>query len=913
MKKRTVFRQTFLTFLIAIGLESPLPALDPSAAMTDYLRQSWKSEDGLPQNTISTILQTADGFIWVGTPSGLVRFDGFKFKIYTTANIPALKNDRITTLHEDIFGRLWIGSDGGGVCCLQDGKWQYFTTRDGLSNDHIRSITSDWQGTLWIGTDYGLNHYDQEGFRQYTPRDGLYDHIVTALAMDSRGFLWIGTLRGGLMQFQSGVIHGYGYREGLQDEAVLSLLADRMNNIWIGTLHGLYLINGGDGRVQFIWGSTYTPVTALLEDPQGTVWVGTMADGLKRMKGNRFSGVPGSNGFPTDNIRTLFCDRDENLWIGSDADGLFCLKNRRVHNIGSREGLPEGAASAVLQDMQGDLWIGMSNGGICRLRKGKIINTWNTSGGLSSNQVTALCEDPGGTIWIGTHDQGLNAFQSGSIKHLGREQGLTSLMISSLLQDKNGTLWIGTDRGLNRMAAGKSMEINPAGPVSHHINVLLMGRQGELYAGSREGLFIYRDNSFTTAIPDTGFIAPDVLSLFEDRQEILWIGTNGRGLMRLKGDSIRTWTTADGLPDNHIFSICEDDSGSLWLSSYNGVFRIKRGELESPDPGTGRFIVPAWFDENDGMASSRCSANGQPAVWKGEDGRLYYPTAKGITIFRPAVPSWAQTAARAVIESIRAEGRPVPSDQPLTFTYPLKHLSIQFTAADFASPRKLNFFYRLEDAGPGWTRPTSTELRQADFYDLKPGNYRFMLKAVPNGASRQQAETVLAFSINLPFYRHPFFMGSLLLLISVAVITTFYLRQQKKKRKKQEKYKTSALDPRKAAETVPQLLILMERDKIFLQPNLNLKSLAKALRIHPNHLSRIINEHFALSFNDYINQWRIEEAKKLLLKDGERKNILEILYECGFYSKSVFNTAFRKFTGMTPSQYRHLNSGARND
>lgn len=901
-------KNLFLIPLLTLGIHSQLSALDPSLGLRDYLEKSWTRQDGLPQNTILSIAQSSDDFLWLGTPSALLRFDGYRFKQYTLPGLPAFANIRITVLHEDLFGRLWIGTDGAGLACLQEqGKWQIFSTRDGLSNDHIRSITSDWQGNIWIGTDYGLNRFNRDGFRQYTPRDGLYDNIVTALATDSRDFLWIGTLRGGLMQFQNGMIIGYGYREGLEDEAILSLLADRLNNIWIGTLHGLYVMNGGQGRIQFIQGSKYTPVTSLVEDQAGTVWAGTMADGLKKVTGSRFTGVPVTSGFPSDYIQTLFCDKDDNLWIGSDANGLFRLRNPSVHNLGIRNGLPDEAATTVLQDREGDLWVGTATGGLFRLRKNRVMDTWNAGRGLSSNQITALLEGRSGAIWIGTRDHGLNSLRNGLIKKYGRKEGLSSLTITSLLEDSSGTLWIGTDRGLNRMVNGNTHVIKPVGPVFHYINGLLQGGKGQLYAGTREGLFIYQDKSFRRDIYGDSAEIPDILSLYKDRQDRLWMGTNGSGLGCLQGNSLRFWTTANGLPDNHIFSICTDDSGNLWLSSYNGVFQINRSELDSISIRPERFLIPTWFDENEGMTSGRCSSGGNPAVWKGNDSRLYYPTAAGISIFNPIETDIPQKSPRVIIESIVAEGRPVNLDDQLIFTYPLKHLSIIFTAADFVTPLKLNFFYRLGNADVGWTRVTASDVRQADYYDLQPGIYRFYLKTVAGGDSWNQPEAILEFTVRLPFYRQSVFLTISLLLILTAASMPFYLRQRRIRRKKLDKYKTSTLDVERAESTVSQLLILLEKDKVFLEPRLNLKSLAKMLRIHPNHLSRIINEKFAMSYNDFINKWRIEEAKSLLARD-KSKNILEILYETGFYSKSVFNTAFRKFTGMTPSQYRNRHS-----
>ena len=887
------------------GFLSSLSALDPSTEIQNYLKKSWTRENGLVQNTVLTIEQTQDGFIWIGTPSGLLRFDGVQFKLFTTHNTPALLNDRILTLHEDVYQRLWIGTDGGGLCYLQNSAWRYFSTADGLSNDHIRTIISDWNGQVWIGTDYGLNHYTADAFTSYTSRDRLSDNVITSLAIDSRGYVWIGTLRGGLIQFQNKVVRVYGYQQGLKDEAVMVLLADRQDNIWIGTLHGLYFMDNGNGQIQFIRGTAYTPITSIVEDATGIIWIATMADGLKRLEVGKFESTAGPDGFPADYLHTLHCDHDNNLWIGSDAAGLFQIQDARVKNITVRNGLPEMAVTTVLQDRKGDLWVGMNSEGVCQLKAGKVIKVWNTSSGLSSNRVSALWENSGGGLWVGTRDQGLNFIKNNSVKILNMSAGLTSNLITCFLEDQAGTLWIGTDRGVHHLLSSDPASLQLIGPASHQVQTLLLGKEGQLYIGTREGLFIYQENSLQQVAPESELAGLQIESLYEDDHNILWIGTAGRGLFCLNGDSLWNWDTNHGLPDNHIFSICEDDSGFLWFSSYQGVFRIRQDDLVNFSAGKSEYIFAAWFDESDGMASSLCSSDGNPAVWKSTTSQLYYPTAAGVVVFDPLTVSLPPDPSGIIIENVLLEGQPVTQTDPLSFSFPLNHLSLQFTVPEFYSPRKLSIFYRLIGMDTTWIRMPESEKRQVDFFNLKPGKYQASILAVNQTGFSPGNAAILPFEIEIPFYRNSFFLTFLFLFFLAGGAGMIFVRHRKAIQRKLNKYQTSTLDPQRAEELIPKLLRLMEQDKIYLQPNLSLKHLSQLLKIHPNHLSRIINQRFEMSFNDFINRYRINEAKQLLLQvDEEKRNILQIMYDTGFYSKSVFNTAFKKFTGMTPSEFK---------
>lgn len=915
MKKLKNFKILFcfgILFLTIPFLSPDVFALDPAKDLNEYLIRVWTSRSGLPQNTINALIQTHDGYIWVGTPSGLVRFDGVRFEVLTRLNTPALKNDGILSLYEDRENGLWVGTDGGGLCSYRKGIWKSYNTEDGLSNNHVRAITSDLRGQLWVGTEYGLNRLDMDGFRVFTTRDGLYDNIITALDVDHWGHLWIGTLRGGLAKLKEGVIRVYEYDDGLINMAVNAVSTDHMGHIWIGTMAGLYTLRQGEEMARSVAGTAYTPITSIVEDNRGALWVGTMADGLKRIWDGSMAGYSGEDGFPDDFVHGFLNDEDGNIWVGTDTGGLVQLKEAKVRTITRENGLPENGVSTILQDHEGTVWIGMRRSGLCRMRDDRVIKIIDSESDLSGNRISVLFEDRSGCLWIGTEGGGINRLKNGTMNQLTTRQGLSSDNITALLQDSLDAVWIGTDKGLNRIQNGRiDIYDGQIGLAQSSIRVLLKGREDGLFIGTRGGVFELVNGSFIKLNSENQDSDFDVFSLYEDSDGVLWIGTNGIGLKRWFQGEMKTCTTQDGLPDNYILSITEDDIGYLWMSSYNGVFRIFRDELNEYFENKIARVMPACYDESDGMGSRQCRGGSQPSFCKTKSGQLYYPTVTGISVFDPMNMVDKLDPPKVIIEDLLVDDVSILSEEKIAIPYGCDRMEIRFTAFDYEAPEKLRFRYQLVGYDTGFIDVNSNDKCIAEYLNPDPGRYRFIVRAANNDGVWSEEEATLEFEVLLPLYGKPiFFIISILVFLSVAG-TVILTRHKKKIKKRLEKYKTSALDPERADEIVPKLLEFMEGEKVFLNPDLTLKELSQRLRIHYNHLSRIINERFGLSYNDFINQYRIEEAKRRLSDSAFKgKTVLEILYDTGFYSKSVFNTAFKKFTGMTPTEYRKRHSNS---
>jgi ligand-binding sensor domain-containing protein/AraC-like DNA-binding protein len=895
---------------LAVSASRELLALNPDLPLKSFLIRTWAVESGLPHGAVNALVQAHDGYLWIGMSSGLVRFDGVRFRTFTARNAPALKNDHILALHEDENDVLWVGTDGGGLASLNDGQWKSYTTENGLSNNRVRTIAGDGRGGIWAGTDFGLNRVGPAGIRVYTPASGLVDGIITALAPDSRGNLWVGTLRGGLAKFKDEAFRAYGFDEGLQSLFVHSLAADADGNVWVGTQEGLYFLKEGENAVRLIPGTAHTPVASLKTNRDGVLWVGTIADGLKRKTGRGLSGLASEDGLPDNYVRSLLPDRSGTLWLGTDAGGLVQLKEATARSITAENGLPENAVQAVMQDRAGFIWVATRSKGLAKIKDGTVVEIVDRTKGLSDERVRALLEDSEGRLWAGTEGSGLYRLRNGRAIRMDAAGDLPSVNVSALLWDRDGILWVGTDNGLSRWTGEPAGERGRAPELPGRIiRVLLQSRSGVIYVGAKDGLYRYSDRTFLRIIPAGGNSEIDVCALFEDDNGVLWIGTNGRGLLRWLDGTVVAFTKDAGLPDDSILGITADGAGDLWLSTGNGVLRIKREELNGAAGRHPAFVHAAWFDETDGMASRQCAGPSQPSCWRTGAGLILYPTVKGVAVFDPGRVPASPEAPEVAFEDILVGDRALSGIERASVRNAGKIIEFRFTGFDFTAPDKIRFRCLLEGDKKMETMIPPRADRLVRFVGLSPGRYRFAVTAAGNLGARNERGAAVEFRIPPPLFGTPVFYAAALLATLVLLGAGAYVRTRRRMRKAREKYKTSSLAPELAEQVASRLLRLLEEEKLYLNPGLSLRDLAQRLRIHSNHLSRIINERFGASFNDFVNRYRIEEAKRRLADPEAREaSILDIALNSGFFSKSVFNTAFKKFVGTTPSEYRKRNS-----
>ncbi|MGQ9896691.1 MAG: ligand-binding sensor domain-containing protein [Acidobacteriota bacterium] len=428
-------------------------ALDPDRLLTQYVRQVWTVNEGLPTNAIFTILQTHDGYIWVGTHEGLARFDGVHFTVFNHQNTPILSNNRVTVLCEAPSGTLWIGTGGdrfftsggvrgGGLFRYDQGHWQRFGMDNRLPDDIINALALDPSGTLWIGTMNGLVAFDGQRFTHYTA--GLPSPRIGALHFDRQGTLWIGTTSG-LARFQQGNIEP----AGLTHYSIQALYEDRTGRLWIGTQAGLFYYISTPA--QYIPTTITNPITDLCEDPDGNLWISSNTCGLMRRRDETIESFtlpshPGTDSVPFgvhEQSLCLLVGREGELWVGTGR-GLYSFHDDAVTPLGEPEGLLGRYTYPILQDQTGAIWVGTSRGGLTRIENGKVAATWGHTSGrprLPDSDVLSLCEDRTGTLWIGS-STGLTRKKGDTFTTYRQSDGRSGLPVRVIHEEPDGSLLI---------------------------------------------------------------------------------------------------------------------------------------------------------------------------------------------------------------------------------------------------------------------------------------------------------------------------------------------------------------------------------------------------------------------------------------------------------------------------------------
>lgn len=767
-----------LVFSLLLTGSATAFALDWSGDLSRHGHDVWLTENGLPQNTVHSIAQTSDGYVWIGTEEGLARFDGVRFTIFDKQNTPQIKSNFIRALLADRQGALWIGTAEGLVRRL-NGNFTLFTTNEGLPSNTIQAILEDRQGNLWVATATGLGLFKSGGLTTFTTKERLIGGSIQALFEDAEGALWIATPYG-VGRLKDGAFSNYTVRDGLGSNSVRAIQQDRDGRLWFGSLGGLTSLSHG----RF---TTYTTrdglpndrIISLLAGRDGALLVGT-ASGLCRFTDGRFANFNAGDTLSSSTILSLFEDLEGNLWIGTESAGLNLLKDTKFTTYTVKTGLSNDVIKSIYEDQQGNTWIGTDGGGLNLLKDGKV-DVYTSRDGLSSNVVLALFGDSAGNLWAGTPD-GLSRFNDGKFTRFTAADGLANNDVRSITADHRGNLWIGTRGGLTRLREGAFKSYTEVdGLPNDLIATLYVDAKGVLWIGTFGGLAKLINDEFTTLTTRDGLSNDAVISLYEDSEDTLWIGTNGGGLNRLKDGKITAYTTRNGLIDDTVYRILEDGRNNLWLSCRKGIFHIDKKALDDFANGRISAIAPVAYGTADGMMTRECSGGGDPAGWKGGDGKLWFPTIKGVAMIDPQRIKINSRPPPVVIEELRIDDQSIAPGDRIELASGTTRLDFYYTAPSFVAPENVRFKYKLEGFDKDWI--DSGTRRIAYYTNLRPGNYNFRVIASNNDGVWN--ETGAAFSLYLKPYFYQTYWFYAVCLLAMAVLASLLYRLRVRRMQKQ--------------------------------------------------------------------------------------------------------------------------------
>ena len=781
-----------------------------------------RSENGSPPDVVTALLQDRQGFVWIGSREGLTLFDGYTFTsfVHDPSDPTSISDNAIRTLFEDSHGRLWIGTNTGGLNRLDRGVFTFAHFRHDsadehtLSHDSVYAIAETADGALWVGTQKGLNRFEPDTGRAErfgTGDDGgrLGHEYVTALVTDRTGGLWVGTVGGGLnlIDPRTGRLevldHGptQALPRGIGD--VFALLATGSGDLVVGTGAGLFLMNESTRSFRrFISdpgepGAEAAPlVTSLSAGRAGKVWVGTHGHGLEEadLTSRTLRAIRGDTpleeGIGDQRVISLLSDRSGALWVGTWGAGLKRLTESALHLAAVTRKLPVPAdivdldVTALGSDHLGGLWIGTRSGSL--LRRDPAVATWRRFSGPEKPTILQVAEGPGGDIWVGT-SEGLSRVQpaTGEVvryRHLpGDPSSLGPGYVPAFLVDREGRLWVGTGEGgvhqIDREGRVLRRFLHDAadpGTLSdNYVTVLRQDRAGRLWVGTRSGGLNALDPAtgrVTRYMPragqDDSFSHHHVTSILEDARGRLWIGTDGGGLNRADdieapgGARFTRYATAAGLSDDNIMAILQDDDGTLWISTKRGVSRF------DPDSETFTNFLVA-----DGLPSAEFEPGAAARAGK----VLHFGSVKWIAAIAAGTPRTTTAPAPTVITSIRTLSRNIRGGNPVTGLDRLEiphgeWLSIELAVLDFDVGGSHRYAYRLDEGNPSWVELGSR--RAITFSKLAPGTYDFVARGRGRQAVFSETTPVLKVVVVPPFWMTTWFRvvaGLGLLAAAVAV------------------------------------------------------------------------------------------------------------------------------------------------
>src|SRR6266516_2238368 len=753
------------------------------AAPAQFRFDSWTTDNGLPQASINSILQTRDGFLWFTTYGGLVRYDGLRFQVFNTGNTKGLRTGRLSNLFEDREGTLWISTEGQGLTRYRNGTFTTYTTENGLPDNQVQRLEGDANGNLLFQARDTLWQLKGDSFAPYSPAAGepvkgvtqrmpggavwyidgshlrKFDHgrVTVDFASgfqilrtfeDSQGRVWISADKSeNLFMLKDGKLISYGVRDGYSSHRNSTVLEDRQGRLWFGNFYGVSLFR--DGKF-----TNFTSESGLLrggagqiyQDREGTVWLGA-AGGLTRVTEQAITTYSVSDGLAAENAYPICEDRQGRIWIGSWS-GLTVYDDGSFQVISELE---KDLVSALLEDREGYLWVGTWGSIFRRAPDGKF-TVWPQHE-LIGPRVRVIYQDHAGNIWFGS----ANGLFKGVKKLIASEKFLATMPADGK----------GTDLEIISFTAKDGLS-------GKEVFAIHEDRQGQLWIGSDAGLTKYKDGVLTRVTEKEGMAGGIVRAIYEDRDGTLWIGMYDTGLYRFAQGQFTHYTTKDGLFDDGAFQIIEDARANFWISCNLGIYRIIKSELNDFAAGRLQQITSIPYNKRDGMLNSECNGGMQPAGIKARDGRIWFPTQQGVAVINPAAMPFNTQPPPVVIESLIVDTQPVESLSPVRLTPGQEYLEIHYSGLSFINPELVRFKYRLTVLDANWVDAGTRRI--AYYSHLPPGKYRFTIIAANRDGIWNEKGASIDIVVLPPFWRTWWFL--ILAIVTLGAMAFAFSRQR---------------------------------------------------------------------------------------------------------------------------------------
>jgi signal transduction histidine kinase/ligand-binding sensor domain-containing protein len=767
-------------------------ALNPALDISQYAHTSWKVRDGFPKGEVEALAQTPDGYLWLGTEFGLVRFDGVRAVPWQPPADQSLPSNEIIHLLVTRDGALWIGTRNG----LASWKAGKLTPYPAFAGRSVLALLEDGEGTVWasalgFGTPARLCAIRKDAAQCYG-EDGSFGRGVYSIHVDRKGNLWLGEATG-LRRWETGPPQFYPLR-GTEANGVRSLAEDDNGQLLIAVRSGIKrLVNGKLEPAFAASGSAQFGAKRLLRDRDGGLWIGTQFGGLAHVHQARTDGFSLSDGLSGENVSALFEDREGNIWVAT-ATGLDRFRDFAAATFSANQGLSN-ATGPVLATRDGSIWF-ITNDGLDRLDHGRLTLYREhaaptrpgvrqiVGSGLPDHGVTSLFSDDRGRIWVVT----LGGFGHLENDRFVPETAVPKGNIFSITQDAQRNLWLAhQDLGLLQLAGDSTYQQIPWAKLGGLVKTVAADlSRGGLWLGYLQtgGIAYFRDGQIRATYRASDGVSEGVVSDFLfDRDDTLWAATEG-GLSRLKNGRAATLTSKNGLPCDSIHWLREDDGHALWLHMPCGLVRVDRAELDAWAADSKRTVKDTVFDSADGVSSYAVVGFYTPRASVSPDGKLWFYSRDGLSMIDPRHLPFNALPPPVRVEQITADGtiHPLTSEanNPLHLPARVRDLEIDYTALSLVAPEKMKFRYQLEGYDRDWQ--DAGNRRQAFYTNLPPRNYRFRVRASNNSGVWNDAGAFLDFAIAPAYYQTGWFQALCVAAVIVLLAACYQLRLQYLKR-----------------------------------------------------------------------------------------------------------------------------------
>lgn len=690
-----------------------------------------------------------DGYLWIATLNGVARFDGVRFTTFDKSNTRGITTNRFASIAQGANGDLWLDAENGALTQYHHGKFHTLGASEGIAPTSVRGITSDNAGNVWILSNEKILKWDNAA--------GRFNPIDDGDVLSYNSLAWFGA---GFWAMQGTALTCFVHGRLLHYELPPNVPPTDVHRVAVGADGAVWLALPDARMARFLsnkWLLASNSVEMPFADPTRSSWKAIITSRLERILE-----LP-SGGFPSGiSYNTIVEDNEHDVWVGAEGQGLYRIERQTIHTYSVPEGLAGAHVYPVLAVKNGDVWAGTWPAGLTQFHQGAI-RTYTTRDGVPG-LVTALAESRNGDLWIGTHN-GLAVLSHGKIQPAPNLPQVFPV-IQSIFETQDGTLLLGTPVGVYRYnpISRQGSWFQPKPGVSlGDVRVIIRGNNGDLWLGGYSGLTRIHNGELTLWTEQNGLPSNSVRAIYEDPQDVIWVGTYDGGLGRLANNQWTHYTESSGLFDNGVFQILEDSHANLWMSSNRGIFRVSKKQLNDYAEGKDSTLISVSYGRNDGMLNAECNGGTWPSGAIDKRGKLWFPTQDGVAVVDPNLVPVSQQSPRIVIESVLIDHNPSDLETPVTVDTGQESLEIEYTALSFYRPDQIVFRYKMDGLDSKWQNVGYR--RTAYFSHMPPGNYTFRLMAANSDGSWSEARG-LSITVLPPFYLTPWFAVATLLALA---------------------------------------------------------------------------------------------------------------------------------------------------